>query len=516
MKLKQFFLLGMVIILLLSCASNPTNISNKSPISNLTMQEDIKTSPAYFTGTGGKGMTLGILVPESEGLNENQAYIPRMVQGSLVSNFSKFSAITVLDRVSLDKVITETLDPTYTDSLDIVRLGHVVHAGYMMTGNIMRTSTGYTLQLNVSETAGGATIASYSGTSTVAQFDDFSAIHQASKELLAQMGVELTNAAVNELGRASSRQTVNAQASLAQGINAQQKGTIVEAMAYYYDAVSFDSSLLEAAGRLNTLSSTVTSGNIGENVRNEIQQRNEWVKTLREAEVFFSKHLPFELVYSNSLTQGSGIDYNEGTVDLISYISLIPSENSLNVINNILTGLEATGKRIDWGLGLWPIIPTSPKAASWKETGVLSGYEDSRIFSELSINNRRYSALESIIVDIILTNELEKVIARTEVPLMGGAVFPVMKKQAEVNKGDRMTGYDRNYIYEEFVRPNFGSNYYRYFYYDRTKLEMGGMQNEIRFTVNANDITDNLTIKIASVDGINVAENPNYIRITAK
>ena len=44
------------------------------------------TSGTYFTGSGGEGMTLAILVPDSNGLDENQAYLPRMVQGGLVRN----------------------------------------------------------------------------------------------------------------------------------------------------------------------------------------------------------------------------------------------------------------------------------------------------------------------------------------------------------------------------------------------------------------------------------------------
>ena len=66
----------------------------------------------YWTGDGRSGMSLGILAPESQGLNKEQSYLPAMVQGVLVADISKYSAISVLDRASLDKVIAETLDPT--------------------------------------------------------------------------------------------------------------------------------------------------------------------------------------------------------------------------------------------------------------------------------------------------------------------------------------------------------------------------------------------------------------------
>jgi len=127
-----------------------------------TTQQPAQTASQYWTGNGGRGMRLGILVPHSQGLTENQGYLPTLIQGVLVSDISKYSAISVLDRVSLDRVITETLDLTYEDDLDIVRLGRVAQVGYMMTGNIIKTSTGFSLQINVTDTTPQAnTIASY-------------------------------------------------------------------------------------------------------------------------------------------------------------------------------------------------------------------------------------------------------------------------------------------------------------------------------------------------------------------
>jgi len=41
-------------------------------------------------------------------------------------------------------------------------------------------------------------------------------------------------------------------------------------------------------------------------------------------------------------------------------------------------------------------------------------------------------------------------------------------------------------------------------------------KRQISFTVNANDITDRLTIRIVSVDGIDIERNPNYIRVIAE
>jgi len=79
MKHRQtiaFFWLAAAIVI--GCSSTA---SNTQPRTSQTASRGGETSGPYFTGSGGKGMSLAILVLESTGLNENQAYLPRMVQG---------------------------------------------------------------------------------------------------------------------------------------------------------------------------------------------------------------------------------------------------------------------------------------------------------------------------------------------------------------------------------------------------------------------------------------------------
>lgn len=313
-----------------------------------------KSGGPYFTGSGKKEMHLGIIVPASNGLTNDKAYLPSTIQGHLVSNIKKYSAISVLDRVALDKVIAETLDPTYEDNLDIVRLGHVAQVAYMLTGTITQTSTGYTLQLNISDTTQNAnTVASYSGNWTSSQIDDFSAINRASQDLLIQLGVELTSSAKNELGKASTPQEVKGQTTLSKGIVAQRNGTVVEAMSYYNEATRLDPTLREASDRLSTLSSSVRTGNIGVDARNRIAERNAWISTINQCGEYYSNHLPVEIKYSPKLKQ-TNINYQNGTVDLQFNISVYES-NNINIMKDIYSGLQKTKKVNEWGLEGWPI-----------------------------------------------------------------------------------------------------------------------------------------------------------------
>jgi hypothetical protein len=488
-----------------SCAGQASKVEQQDTNVNSQIEKK-QTFPAstkiepYFIGEGGKNMSLGILVPESQGLNANQSYLTTMVQGVLVANISKYSAIDVLDRVSLDKVITETLDPTYKDNLDIVRLGHVSQVGNYMTGKIIKTSIGYSLQLNITDTTPNAkTIAAYTGNCTVAQFDDYSAINKASLDLLEQMGVQLTQRAKNELEQASTQQYVNAQTALSQGIVAQQRGTVVEALNYYYNSANYDPSITEATSRLSVLSSTVSSGNIGENVRNDIQRRNEWLKVLNEAETFFKNHLPFEIIYNTNLSEGN-INYQNETVDLSFSIEVKPSAG-FRVLEDIRKGLVATGRAKEWGVEFWPLFQCN-------------------MFTPYEINNPSYGYLGAP----------QRIVATSDITIIAG-LFNDTGKQLSTTTNN----WQNTIIFHVSDKDHFrtymdgiGIDTTRFLINDEyiNSLEKYGTSSSYRFlrnnqstttfrNVNANDITDNLIIKIISVNGIdaNQAGETGYIKI---
>ena len=461
--------------------NNPQPQTQIQPVQQTVPQSTQPPAPQYWTGNGGSGISLGILVPESEGLSANLAYLPTMVQGVLVTNISRYSAISVLDRKSLDRVIKETHDPTYEDNLDIVRLGHVAHVGYMMTGKIIRTSTGYTLQINVTDTTPNArTIASYSSTATVAQLDDHTAIQIASRELLTQMGVQLTNRAITALSTTNSQQSINAQTTLAQGITAQRQGTVVEALTYYYQAKEFDPSLLEATNRASVLSTAITSGNIGENVRNDIQRRNEWVRILTEADNFFQNHL-FEIVYDPNLIQGN-INYGWGTARLSFWLSIIPTNSSLQALTDIRKGLIRTFKMTEWGFSYWPF-----GGSNYLDGQVARPFSSSKMFDRMSVHygEKRYE------IQAVLINENGKIIGRGSRRLEPQLLFPRVEDSYSYTLARVGISETSSIIYRH-------TNY------------------EIPFNdVNANDITDNLTIQITSINGVNMQDpaNQGYISI---
>jgi len=415
-------------------------------------QPQASTSP-YFTGDGGKNMSIAILTPKATGLAENQSYLPTLVQGEFVSNFSGYSAISVLDRERLDSQYAELLSGYYDDNAKAgLDLGHLTPTTHIMGGSITRTATGYALQMQITKSSDKMTTASYSGTFTFAELDNLTGIRRASLDLLQKMGVTLTAQAKEELTKAAMDNHVNAQTTLAKGITAQKQGTEVAALSYYFQAASFDPSLLEAVNRSSILNVNISSGNIGDNVRNDIQWRKDWVARLTETEQFLdsfnrTESMPYTLFYvsDTEIKQIGEINYQNETITMGvvethlhgSDIWTISIERALQAVYD---GLNATKRKDVWGLGDWP------------RQGVTN--------LNFTGRSRNYSVV------LELLNNQNKVIGRQTLQTGGS------------------WGLNRN-----SGRPTINVN--------------ADDKKSINFqNVNANNITDRLTIKIATIDGV--------------
>ncbi|MDR0877132.1 MAG: hypothetical protein LBN21_03695 [Treponema sp.] len=334
-----------------SCASSGKSAQNQA-----------QDASPYFSGAGGKGVSIAILAPKASGLAKDQDYLPGLVQGDFVNNFKTYSAIEVLDRERLDDQYAELLSGYYDDTSEAgLDLGHLIPTAYLMTGNITRTAAGYALQIQITKTADKMTAASYSGTCTFAELDNLTLIRQASLDLLGKMGVTPTEKAQAELAGAAAANHVNAQTTLAKGITAQQRGGEVEALTYYYQAAAYDPSLLEAASRVSVLAANISSGNIGDDARNDVRWRRDWIARLDEANKFFANYIASnqpicEIVYSTNMETGK-VDYSSETMPFTFPVRLFTGrayfaslEKSIQAVTD---GLAATKRNDEWRLN-WP------------------------------------------------------------------------------------------------------------------------------------------------------------------
>ncbi|MFP3040570.1 formylglycine-generating enzyme family protein [Treponema primitia] len=324
--------------------------------------EDAAKPPVFFNGEGGRGTRLAVLAPKAVRLTDDDDYLPAFVQGSLTGGFNRFSAITVLDRQNMDRILDEqnlSVGGNFSDD-DYIKIGNFTNTQYILAGNLTKINAGYILDLGISDAESGERKFSYPPRNcTAAEIQSGKAAADAVEDLLVQMGVTLTEAGKAELHKMARQETVDAEVVLSKGITAQKSGTVVEALSYYIQAAGLDPASAEAASRLNILSANVSSGNIGADARNEIAWRRSWLGRLQELEQYVGNYVnanpPVYLVYSTDLQQGA-INWQNETLPISFTISLNPDRSWFDTITRVITtvdeGLQTTGKAASWGLAI--------------------------------------------------------------------------------------------------------------------------------------------------------------------
>ncbi|GHV75131.1 hypothetical protein AGMMS49940_24330 [Spirochaetia bacterium] len=182
----------------------------------------------YYTGDGGKGIRIAVVPPEGKGLDANETWMPALVQGMLITNLTRYSAMTVIDRRNMEEIDTIPAEVTGY-------YGKAANAPYILTGVILKTGNTYVLQLAVVHAETGERRASYrSMSTTAAHFENGDTVNDAVPALLSQLWVTLTDAGKAALE--TSGKSAKSQTALAKGIIAQRNGKALEALSWYIQA----------------------------------------------------------------------------------------------------------------------------------------------------------------------------------------------------------------------------------------------------------------------------------------
>jgi len=371
-----------LLVSFVSCTTSPLTQQTQQPQQtqqSLQAQAEAQSASPYWIGDGGKGKSITILPPEGINLAQGQEYLPELVAGELVSNFTSFSDMTLFDRVNYKRQYDELLSGVYADDDKAGwGLGHDVSTEYMLLGSITRTSTGYALQLTVNTNIGLTTTATYSQTVSVAELDNLIGVRRASLDLLQKMGVQLTAQAQTELTRAATTDRVNAQTAMAQGITAQRQGTEVAALTYFFQAEAFDASLAEAVSRTNVLSTNISTGNIGADVRNDFAWHDEWRAKLTETETLMNDMLrntspQRSIWYTDNVTEQESARNpiqrtTELRIDAVLHTHAVFPVSVQRTVQAVYDGLQTTGRAQAWSLNNWPrqgVTNANPFNSRW-------------------------------------------------------------------------------------------------------------------------------------------------------
>jgi len=288
---------------------------------------------SYYTGDGGKSITLTVLRTTGEAIAKEDEFIFNYIQNLLIGNFNKYTAVQTGAR------------------------NEAQAAAFLLISKLTKTGNSFILDLTVTDPSSGIIKASYQGVNIRA--DDIlnaKAVNEGFLDITKKLNVNLSEAGIAAVVNPKSIDT-QALISLARGNEAEKNGNPIEMLTYLYNAASYDPALLEAGNRFNAFSQMLSDGNVLESVKSDLENRENWKKILDEFDSFYKAHPPFILTFNPLPLQKGNTDYDNRTAVLefeMSFQEDVSFEAMQKVFVAISSGLKNTGNQEVWGFSKRP------------------------------------------------------------------------------------------------------------------------------------------------------------------
>ena len=337
-KIVIFIILSaafVTISVIISCASSQYSPEQKSAAAPQGAARKTGEPSKNYKGDGGKGIVIAVPAPVLRGAGSADSWWPQFFQDRITGDLARFSAMTVLDRSNESLAIAEQkLSETgfYSDN-DMVELGNMTNARYIVAGNIQNTGGIYSVSFRINDIETNVIQASFSGRYGKTDMESGKAAKEAVKELLAGMGIELTEEGEKAL-LAIQPVDVRATAQLARGVTAEKNGNIVEALGFLIEAGNSNTTRTEANRNIQSFFVDIPTGGIKERVDYGQMQIDKWNKIFSDLDLYMLVNLPV-FIYDFSIQEDT-ISIKEVSFKITPGIKVIPNATALYVYKRIV------------------------------------------------------------------------------------------------------------------------------------------------------------------------------------
>jgi hypothetical protein len=225
-------------------------------------------------------------------------------------------------------------------------MGALTNARFIVAGNIINTAGRYSVSFRINNTETNEIKASFNKPYSIDNIENGTAAKEAVWELLAGMGVELTEAGEQSL-LAIQPIEARATAQLARGAMAESNNNLVEALAFYTEAAGILPTMKEASERIQNFNGTFQTTNIRERTEYAQQQMERWRKIFIDLRKYLDNNLPiiiydFSVIQDKIATVGNSMSVR---FTISPGIKVVPNRTSILVYKTVMDNWEHVKNR---------------------------------------------------------------------------------------------------------------------------------------------------------------------------
>lgn len=359
--LSTLYLTLLVLCGLVGCTSTKQNSDGKvNTVANDEIDKVVewtdRNESEYYKGNGGATISLEVEEPILSGnLSDEVQWLPNFTVNMLSDFLAKYSAITIVDKhnqQTLLKLLKEQESGLYDDTQS-VELGKFAVAQNILIVNITAKNSSYAISCKVNNKETNTSIAAYSNANcSLADLESGDVLKLAVADILTQLKVELTDKAKNELAEKTQIEntTIIAQKKVAQGQIAASNGNNIQALSYYIQAAQNDENLNRVQNSITQMSTIISSGDIGTQARNIIQNKKDFEKLFEDIREYLLKNNPYMIVYDpNIKLEVDKIDYEKELIPFSQIFTIAWNPQKLKIVLSFLNSLNAQEGNKNWG-----------------------------------------------------------------------------------------------------------------------------------------------------------------------
>jgi len=362
---------------------------------NDTQVRTTDLGPMFEEGTGRDDITLAILRPRGVALSPDQEKYLDILQGALINDFNKFSAIKLFDSKNIERILDQQqLSMSgYFSETEYIRIGELLNAKFILVGTLTRIESQFDFDLSLTEVETGLLYASFKKTITLREIVNSSASRAVVASMLPSLNVVFTPDGILALETELSGEETESQNALALSYEAARSGNLIDALIYSYVAEDADKNSITARQQASEIFAQM--GGSGTAIKEDIKRQEYWKNNLIAFEDFYRTHPPFELVYT-SIDISKGItDYDRQTTafDFYAGLRFKGVATMQKVLNDILKELRKTDyRKRNWGFNNWPKISATSTSKNQIHADIFNNYKTFKITAALLNDNNEVIA----------------------------------------------------------------------------------------------------------------------------
>jgi len=284
---------------------------------------------------------ISILPLKNNTQNSKFDWISMCIPDMMISDISKFKTFQIIEKKDLNSIYQEQYNSNSDEFNDeqAIKIGNLYTSTHIITGNYYLIDNKIRIDLKVLNLETGVIVTSVGLTSSNEEL--LTSEKVLVKDLLTNLGYQLTEPEKNLLYQIPTN-SIKAVESFYNGLIAENEKNVIIALDSYENAKNYDPNYVDASKSYELTNNSITTGSLFDNAKNEIEEKKNQIKILKDLNDFIRKNLFVYKINTKPILVSTDIEKN--TAEIKFEITANYNKKVLDMYEKVLISISKRNK----------------------------------------------------------------------------------------------------------------------------------------------------------------------------